>query len=60
MWIVDGLQGAYGHWATIEGSNTLGWVVTGNPNATNTILICSYLFVCFFALFISPICHGSA
>ncbi|KAH9829055.1 general substrate transporter [Rhodofomes roseus] len=55
MWLflVGGLQGGFGHWGTLDGNKI--WLVSGNDHATKAIIVCSYLFVCSFAVTMGPI-----
>lgn len=55
LWLVGGLQGAYGHWGTPEGGTTVNWVITDHPSVTKGIIVCSYLFVCSFAITMGPV-----
>ncbi|PCH41900.1 general substrate transporter [Wolfiporia cocos MD-104 SS10] len=55
LMLVGGLQGRYGHWGTVEGSDSPVWVITGNDHATKAIIVCSYLFVCSFAITMGPV-----
>jgi len=51
--LVGGLQGGYGEWGTVDGSSV--WVITNNQPVTNAIIVCSYLFVCSFAVTMGPV-----
>ncbi|KAG9311678.1 general substrate transporter [Chiua virens] len=53
--LVGGLQGRYGAWGSVEGSNSPVWVITGHPAVTKAIIMCSYLCVCSFAITIGPV-----
>jgi sugar porter (SP) family MFS transporter len=54
LFLVGGLQGAYGHWAEIGGARV--WAVdSGNGNVTRAIIVASYLFVCSFAITMGPV-----
>jgi len=55
LMLVGGLQGRFGHWGSIEGSSSPVWVITGNDAATKAIIVCSYLFVCSFAITMGPV-----
>lgn len=55
LWLVGGLQGAYGHWGTTEDSASVNWVITDHPSVTKGIIVCSYLFVCSFAITMGPV-----
>ena len=49
LFLVGGLQGGFGHWGTsVDGSRT--WVISGHDSVTKGIIVCSYLFVCSFAM----------
>jgi len=54
LFLVGGLQGGFGHWGTAaDGSRT--WVITGHDSVTKGIIVCSYLFVCSFAITMGPV-----
>ncbi|KAH9912214.1 general substrate transporter [Fomitopsis serialis] len=53
LFLVGGLQGRFGHWGEIDNSKI--WVVAGNDAATKAIIVCSYLFVCSFAVTMGPV-----
>ncbi|KAH9950699.1 general substrate transporter [Amylocystis lapponica] len=53
LMLVGGLQGRYGDWGDVDGSRV--WVITGNQAATKAIIVCSYLFVCSFAITMGPV-----
>lgn len=53
LFLVGGLQGRFGHWGIVGGSRI--WVVENNTSATNAIIVCSYLFVCSFAITMGPV-----
>ncbi|KAF5376800.1 hypothetical protein D9757_009504 [Collybiopsis confluens] len=55
LYLVGGLQARYGHWGTLEGSSTPVWLITGHDSATKGIIVCSYLFVCSFAVTMGPV-----
>ena len=44
MFLVGGIQGAFGKWSDASGTNV--WVIMGNMAATRAVIVCSYLFVC--------------
>lgn len=52
LYLVGGLQARFGQWGTLNGAPT--WVVVNNPNATRAIIVCSYFFVCSFAITMGP------
>ncbi|CCM06493.1 uncharacterized protein FIBRA_08762 [Fibroporia radiculosa] len=56
LMLVGGLQGHFGHWGEVEGAQSRVWVLTGNDHATKAIIVCSYLFVCSFAITMGPVC----
>ncbi|KAJ3730539.1 general substrate transporter [Lentinula raphanica] len=53
LYLVGGLQARYGHWGTVDGAAV--WLITGHDAATKGIIVCSYLFVCSFAVTMGPI-----
>ncbi|KAF9509758.1 hypothetical protein BS47DRAFT_1348806 [Hydnum rufescens UP504] len=53
LWLVGGLQGAFGHWGAIDGSRI--WVITNHKAASRAIIASSYLFVCSFAVTVGPV-----
>ncbi|KAI5122870.1 hypothetical protein M0805_003322 [Coniferiporia weirii] len=53
LMLVGGLQGRFGAWGTVDGERT--WLISGNSAATHAILVCSYLFVCSFAITVGPV-----
>jgi len=53
MFLVGGIQGRFGEWSDASGSNV--WVITGNQAATRAVIVCSYLFVCSFAITMGPV-----
>jgi sugar porter (SP) family MFS transporter len=55
MFLVGGIQGRFGHWGTTAGSTTPVWVIDGNQAATKAVIVCSYLFVCSFAVTMGPV-----
>ncbi|KAF9531545.1 general substrate transporter [Crepidotus variabilis] len=58
MFLVGGLQGAFGHWKYPDSSNDASerqWVIEGNRAATYAVIVCSYLFVCSFATTMGPV-----
>lgn len=52
--MVGGLQGHFGHWGSVDGAARI-WVVSGNDAATKAIIVCSYFFVCSFAITMGPV-----
>ncbi|KAF6755719.1 glucose transporter [Ephemerocybe angulata] len=53
LFLVGGLQGRFGHWGDIDGSRV--WVIENNDAATKAVIVCSYLFVCSFAVTMGPV-----
>ncbi|KIK51127.1 hypothetical protein GYMLUDRAFT_50748 [Collybiopsis luxurians FD-317 M1] len=53
LYLVGGLQARYGHWGTLD--NAPVWLITGHDAATKGIIVCSYLFVCSFAVTMGPV-----
>ena len=43
MFLVGGIQGAFGKWSDASGTNV--WIITGNMAAMRAVIVCSYLFV---------------
>lgn len=53
LYLVGGLQARFGHWGDVDGSRI--WVIQGHSSATRGIIVCSYLFVCSFAVTMGPV-----
>jgi len=53
LFLVGGLQGAYGQWGTVDGDRT--WVIEGNAAVTRGVIVVSYMFVCSFAITMGPV-----
>ncbi|KAF7343307.1 General substrate transporter [Mycena venus] len=53
LFLVGGLQAKFGHWGTVDNSRV--WVITDHDSATKAIIVCSYLFVCSFAVTMGPV-----
>lgn len=53
LMLVGGLQGRFGEWGDVDGERT--WIITGQGAATRGIIVCSYLFVCSFAITMGPV-----
>lgn len=53
LFLVGGLQGGFGAWGDVSGSAV--WVITGHESVTRAIIVCSYLFVCSFAITVGPV-----
>ncbi|GAA5987507.1 hypothetical protein JCM5350_003107 [Sporobolomyces pararoseus] len=55
LYLVGGLQARFGHAAVdVASSDTTTWIVEGNKSATYAIIVCSYLFVCSYAVTWGP------
>lgn len=70
LYLVGGLQAANGGWGIVDGDSQSSahfllnesyicllavWVITDRPSVTIGIIICSYLFVCSFAISMGPV-----
>lgn len=55
MYLVGGLQGGFGHWSQPEGGGARTWVISGHDSVTKAVIVCSYLFVCSFAVTMGPV-----
>ncbi|KAH9993508.1 general substrate transporter [Russula compacta] len=53
LFLVGGLQGHYGDWGEVDGSRV--WVINGHSSVTKGVIVCSYLFVCSFAVTMGPV-----
>ncbi|KAF8805033.1 general substrate transporter [Phlegmacium glaucopus] len=53
MFLVGGIQARFGEWSNASGSNV--WVIADNQAATKAVIVCSYLFVCSFAITMGPV-----
>ncbi|KAI0259680.1 general substrate transporter [Gloeopeniophorella convolvens] len=53
LFLVGGLQGHFGEWGLVDGSRV--WVINGHGSVTRGIIVCSYLFVCSFAITMGPV-----
>ncbi|KAH8105279.1 general substrate transporter [Cristinia sonorae] len=53
LMIVGGLQGRFGHWGDVDGSAV--WMISNNDAATKGVIVCSYFFVCSFAITMGPV-----
>jgi len=53
LYLVAGLQAKMGHWGYVTGSRM--WVITDNQPATTGIIVCSYLYVCSYAITMGPV-----
>jgi MFS family permease len=47
------VQARFGHWGTVDTARV--WVITDHDSATKAIIVCSYLFVCSFAVTMGPV-----
>ncbi|KIY70281.1 general substrate transporter [Cylindrobasidium torrendii FP15055 ss-10] len=55
LFLVGGLQGGFGRWGTVEGETNPVWVVSDHDSISKGIIVCSYLFVCSFAITMGPV-----
>ncbi|PFH49846.1 hypothetical protein AMATHDRAFT_75960 [Amanita thiersii Skay4041] len=53
LYVVGGLQSRFGDWGDVDGSRV--WVILNNEAATKAIIVCSYFFVCSFAITMGPV-----
>ena len=53
LMLVGGLQGGFGAWGDLDGSRV--WVINGHDGVTKGIIVCSYFFVCSFAITMGPV-----
>ncbi|KAF9022790.1 general substrate transporter [Hymenopellis radicata] len=53
LFLVGGLQGGYGQWGVVDGDRI--WVISDNDSVTKGVIVCSYLFVCSFAITMGPV-----
>lgn len=53
LFLVGGLQSMYGDWADVDGSRV--WLIDGHDSITKGVIVCSYLFVCSFAITMGPV-----
>ncbi|KAI0786275.1 general substrate transporter [Abortiporus biennis] len=53
LMLVGGLQGRFGDWGEVDHDRI--WVINGHDAATKGIIVCSYLFVCSFAITMGPV-----
>ncbi|OCB89303.1 general substrate transporter [Sanghuangporus baumii] len=53
LFLVGGLQGRFGEWG-MDGNDRI-WMIEDNDSATYGIIVCSYLFVCSFAISMGPV-----
>lgn len=69
LFLVGGLQARFGHWGELNGNSKFQnltdvffqnarkgvWAITDNSAATRAVIVCSYLFVCSFAITMGPV-----
>jgi len=53
LMLVGGLQGGFGHWGTVDDAPV--WVIEGHDSITKGVIVCSYFFVCSFAITMGPV-----
>ena len=53
LFLVGGLQGGFGEWGSVDGDRI--WVINGHGSVTKGVIVCSYLFVCSFAITMGPV-----
>jgi len=53
LFLVGGLQAGFGDWGVVDGSRI--WVIQDHESVTRAIIVCSYLFVCSFAITMGPV-----
>ncbi|KAF8328993.1 general substrate transporter [Amanita rubescens] len=53
LFLVGGLQARFGEWGIVNDSRI--WVINNNKAATKAIIVCSYFFVCSFAITMGPV-----
>jgi len=53
LFLVGGLQSMYGQWGDVDGSRV--WLIDGHDSITKGVIVCSYLFVCSFAITMGPV-----
>lgn len=51
--LVGGLQGGFGEWGSVDDERV--WVINGHDSVTKGVIVCSYLFVCSFAITMGPV-----
>jgi hypothetical protein len=54
LFLVGGLQGGFGEWGTDEDGDRV-WLIDGHESVTRGVIVCSYLFVCSFAITMGPV-----
>ena len=53
LMLVGGLQGGFGQWGDVDGSRV--WVIDNHDSVTKGVIVCSYFFVCSFAITMGPV-----
>lgn len=53
LYLVGGLQGGFGEWGQVDGHKV--WLINGHQSVTRGVIVCSYLFVCSFAITMGPV-----
>lgn len=53
LMLVGGLQGGFGQWGDVDGARV--WVIDDNDSVTKGVIVCSYFFVCSFAITMGPV-----
>jgi len=53
LFLVGGLQGGFGECGIIDGARV--WVINGHDSITKGVIVCSYFFVCSFAITMGPV-----
>ncbi|KAF8482460.1 general substrate transporter [Russula ochroleuca] len=53
LFVVGILQGLFGRWIVLDGARV--WVIHGHSSITKGVVVCSYLFVCSFAISMGPV-----
>ncbi|KAI0248196.1 general substrate transporter [Lactifluus subvellereus] len=53
LFLVGGLQGHFGGWDIVDGDRV--WMIKGHGGITRGVIVCSYLFVCSFAISMGPV-----
>jgi len=53
LFLVGILQGRFGSWTVLD--NERVWVIHGHSSVTRGVIVCSYLFVCSFAITMGPV-----
>jgi len=53
LFVVGGLQGHFGRWGIVDHERV--WRIDGHGGITRAVIVCSYLFVCTFAITMGPV-----